>query len=71
MNEKELTFISIDHVNILGLVLSMAKHQIGEISDEEFKRQISGIETLYSQAQQRATMKALKDLLDEVGEKTE
>ena len=49
----------------------MAKHQIGEISDEEFKKQISNMETMYSQAQKRAAMKALKDLLDEVGEKTE
>lgn len=71
MNEKELTFISIDHVNILGLVLSMAKHQIGEISDEEFKKQISNMETMYSQAQKRATMMAMRDLLDEIGKETE
>ena len=71
MNEKELTFISIDHVNILGLVLSMAKHQIGEISDEEFKKQISNMEAMYSQAQKRAVMMAMRDLLDKVGEKAE
>jgi len=71
MNEKELTFISIDHVNILGLVLSMAKHQIGEISDEEFKKQISNMETMLSQAQKRAAMMALKDLLDLGGKETE
>ena len=71
MDKKEMTFVSMDLVNILRICVHMAKHQVGEISDEEFKKQIDSIDTMLQYAWKRVATKALGDLIDEMGEDKE
>lgn len=64
MDKKEMTFLSMDIVNILSICVHMAKHQVGEISDEEFKKEIATIDSMLQYSRKRAAMRALGDLID-------
>lgn len=68
MDKKEMTFVSMDIVNILSICVHMAKHQVGEISDEEFKKEIEAIDSMLPHARKRVAMRALGDLIDAMNE---
>lgn len=71
MDKKEMTFVSMDLVNILSICVHMAKHQVGEISDEEFKKEIESIDSMLQHSRKRVAMRALGDLIDAMGENKE
>ena len=71
MDQLTNTDVRIDIINILDAVLLIAKHGIGEISDEEFKRRIESLESMLKNAQKIIAKNALDELLNMLASKSE
>lgn len=64
MDQLTNTDVRIDIINILDAVLLIAKHRIGEISDEQYKSQIESIESMLKNSQKIIAKTALDELLN-------
>lgn len=64
MDQLTNTDVRIDIVNILDAVLLIAKHRIGEISDEQYKSQIESLESMLKNSQKIIAKTALNELLN-------
>ena len=64
MDQLTNTDVRIDIINILDAVLLIAKHRIGEISDEQYKSQIESIESMLKNSQKMIAKTALDELLN-------
>lgn len=64
MDQLTNTDVRIDIVNILDAVLLIAKHRIGEISDEQYKSQIESLESMLKNSQKIIAKTALDELLN-------
>lgn len=64
MDKLTNTDVRIDIVNILDAVLLIAKHRIGEISDEQYKSQIESLESMLKNSQKIIAKTALDELLN-------
>lgn len=71
MDEKTLLEVRIDLCNILDICVKTAKHRVGEISDEEYKKSIESIDTMLRTTQKSLAMKALEQLVGMMGEDKE
>lgn len=64
MDKLMNTDVRIDIINILDAVLLIAKHRIGEISDEQYKSQIESLESMLKNSQKIIAKTALDELLN-------
>ena len=62
------TGVRIDIVNIYELVLAIAKHSVGKMTDEELIKLIDQNEPMFKAAQKNVAMLALKDLVNMIGD---
>lgn len=63
MDEKTLLEVRIDLCNILDICVKTAQHRVGEISDEEYKKNIESINTMLKTTQKGLAVKALEQLV--------
>ena len=64
MDQLTNTDVRIDIINILDAVLLIAKHRIGEISDEQYKSHIESLESMLKDSQKTIAKTALDELLN-------
>lgn len=68
MDEKELLDIRIDISNILDICVMMAKHRIGEVTDEQYKKNLRYNEDMLKNTQRRLALQALEHMCGEMHE---
>ena len=62
MDEKELLDIRIDISNILDVCVLIAKHRIGEVTDEQYRKSLNNIEDMLHNTQRHLAIQALQQI---------
>ena len=62
MDEKELLDIRIDISNILETCILIAKHRIGEVTDEQYRKSLNNIEDMLHNTQRHLAIQALRQI---------
>ena len=62
------TGVRIDIINIYELVLAIAKHSVGKMTDEELIKLIDQNEAMFKAAQRSVAVLALNDIVNMIGD---
>ena len=62
MDERELLDIRIDISNILDVCVLIAKHRIGEVTDEQYRKSLNNIEDMLHNTQRHLAIQALQQI---------
>ena len=62
MDERELLDIRIDISNILDVCVLIAKHRIGEVTDEQYRKSLNNIEAMLHNTQRHLAIQALQQI---------
>lgn len=68
MNSDDFTSMKIDIVNIYDVVMAIAKHAVGQMTDDDLKEFIEPHKGMLNQAKEGAALVAIKELLRRMGE---